>query len=504
MQKTNIGWCDYTVNLLRYRDPDGNVVHACVRISEGCRFCYAATLAGRWGRKGKDFTAENMKPLAPFFDVEGARKLLRSKKVTGKKVFASDMTDLFGEWVPDEIIDQHFAIFALRPDVTFQVLTKRAKRMREYLCAPATPGRIAKAADCIAVAQEIAEMGPEEIRPILAYPGYYVSDRGRVLSSSGSAECLFCGKPVQGIATKAYCDKKCKANAFYYRKTGRAREGARLPVEMSAEVGEHGHLRLMLYKDGKTYRELVHRLVLTAFIRAPEYGEEACHRNGDPSVNALPNLRWDNREGNLADRVRHGNGRSWSKLSDEQVRKIRSSSESALQLAARFSVSDTTIRNVLNGKIFMGNRMAWPIRGVHLGVSVEDQKNADQRIPHLLQTPAAIRWISAEPLLGPIDLGDIRETLPDGQVRSKRALISHDSLFGVDDFSVNRVDGIVVGGESGGGHREMPLDSAVNLARNANAAGASVFFKQDSGPQPGMQGRVPPDVWRLKDWPKRP
>lgn len=46
----------------------------------------------------------------------------------------------------------------------------------------------------------------------------------------------------------------------------------------------------------------------------------------------------------------------------------------------------------------------WPLKNVWLGVSVEDQKTADQRIPLLLNTPAVVRWISAEPLLGPLDL----------------------------------------------------------------------------------------------------
>ncbi|SOC46254.1 protein gp37 [Rhizobium subbaraonis] len=48
---------------------------------------------------------------------------------------------------------------------------------------------------------------------------------------------------------------------------------------------------------------------------------------------------------------------------------------------------------------------SWPLPNVWLGVSVEDQKRAEERIPVLLDTPAAIRWISAEPLLGPVDIG---------------------------------------------------------------------------------------------------
>lgn len=131
MQETNIGWTDFSVNFLKYRNAQGVTVWACVHASEGCRFCYSEALAKRWGR-GEAFTAENMKSLTPYFDMNEARQVLKSKKIAGKKVFVDDMSDLFGDWVSDEIIDQHFAVFSLRPDVTFQILTKRAKRMRDY------------------------------------------------------------------------------------------------------------------------------------------------------------------------------------------------------------------------------------------------------------------------------------------------------------------------------------------------------------------------------------
>ena len=50
-------------------------------------------------------------------------------------------------------------------------------------------------------------------------------------------------------------------------------------------------------------------------------------------------------------------------------------------------------------------RLPWPLPNVWLGVSVEDQKTADERVPLLLETPAAIRFLSCEPLLAPLDLG---------------------------------------------------------------------------------------------------
>jgi protein gp37 len=45
-----------------------------------------------------------------------------------------------------------------------------------------------------------------------------------------------------------------------------------------------------------------------------------------------------------------------------------------------------------------------PLSSVWLGTSITNQADADERIPHLLQTPAAVRWLSAEPLLGPVDI----------------------------------------------------------------------------------------------------
>jgi protein gp37 len=58
----------------------------------------------------------------------------------------------------------------------------------------------------------------------------------------------------------------------------------------------------------------------------------------------------------------------------------------------------------ITGRTWPLPKAGWPLPNVHLGVSVENQKWADIRIPALLDTPAAVRWVSAEPLLGPVDL----------------------------------------------------------------------------------------------------
>ena len=123
----------------------------------------------------------------------------------------------------------------------------------------------------------------------------------------------------------------------------------------------------------------------------------------------------------------------------------------------------------------------WPLSNVWVGVSVEDQRTADERIPHLLKTPAAIRWISAEPLLGSIDLTSYLDNL----------------------------DWIVAGGESGPKARPMHLEWPRLLRDQCNQAGVSFFFKQWGEYIPLMQiakfERIRPDLpilgWNTNgDW----
>jgi len=104
-----------------------------------------------------------------------------------------------------------------------------------------------------------------------------------------------------------------------------------------------------------------------------------------------------------------------------------------------------------------------PLQNVWLGVSVEDQKTADERIPVLLQTPAAVRWISAEPLLGSIDLNNCLYTR---------------YLEGGARHMYNQLDWVVVGGESGPSARPMHPKWARSIRDQCKAADIPFFFKQ--------------------------
>lgn len=315
--RTGIEWTDFTSNPLRYRDAEGNTVWACEKLSAGCANCYAAALAERYGRGGP-FNAGVMATLTPFLDERELRALLTSKAISGKRVFIGDMTDIFGSWVPDALLDQLYAVFALRPDVTFQVLTKRAERMHDYLRDP---------------------------------------------------------------------------EALWERWLNQAMVA---PLVRGAMTDEQGAL-------------------------AQEYAE--CYP-GDPS----------------------------------------------------------------------------PLPNVWLGVSVENQEAAEWRIPFLLDTPAAVRFLSCEPLLGPVSLDRVFGLQPGNVWDCLCAEIDPDDLPCIACEArrllgeISGLHWVIAGCESGPGRRDMDLAWVVDLVHQCRAAGVAVFVKQlPAG------GRVSHDP---EDWPE--
>ena len=120
-----------------------------------------------------------------------------------------------------------------------------------------------------------------------------------------------------------------------------------------------------------------------------------------------------------------------------------------------------------------------PLPNVWLGVSVEDQTRADLRIPDLLATPAAVRFISAEPLLGPVDLRafgfDVHHH-PDNRMGDAVAAIARAARRHLSDGKI--IDWVICGGESGPGARPMHPDWARSLRDQCAAAGVPFHFKQ--------------------------
>lgn len=314
-EKSSIEWTGATWTPIRARNrKTGKVGWHCTKPSPGCKICYAEKINKRLGT-GFPFKPSHEKDIEIFLDDEMLMAPLRWKKP--RMIFVCSMTDLFADFVKDEWIDKLFAVMALCPQHTFQVLTKRAKRMREYMMEqwqPAPAQTIKMGNDSFDLKGESGPTGRESrveeaCEPIARKLGLTDPDKDELWTEDG----------------------KCKA------------------------------------------------------------------------------LQWN-----------------------------------------------------------------WPLPNVWLGVSAEDQQRADERIPDLLATPAAIRFVSAEPLLGPwYPESTPNSTDPDGLLN---CLYAPSKAFG--GVTAAKLDWIIVGGESGREARPMHPDWARSLRDQCAAAGAKFFFKQ--------------------------
>lgn len=289
---------------IEWTDATWNPITGCSVVSPGCTNCYAMRLAGTRLRNHptrKGLTIDSK--AGPVWN--GEVRLNRSslsqplRWKAPRMIFVCAHGDLFHESVPDEWIDRVFAIMALCPQHTFQVLTKRAARMREYLTAGTTARRIYELACDLVIANEI--------QVVLVAPGM---------------------------------------------------------DESFAPAGRRVYLDV------------------------------------------------------------------------------------------------------------------WPMPNVWLGVSIEDQARAEERIPFLLHTPAAIRFASAEPLLGSIDLTSI--CTGHYFIDALRGAKYHDAPESVHGAMepCPLLDQIIVGGESGSGARPMHPDWARQLRNDCLKNGTAFFFKQ--------------------------
>ena len=112
-----------------------------------------------------------------------------------------------------------------------------------------------------------------------------------------------------------------------------------------------------------------------------------------------------------------------------------------------------------------------PLKNIWIGVSAENQKCADERIPDLLSIPAAVRFVSAEPLLSPIRL------------------------------TLANIDWLIVGGESGKNRRACAVEWITDIADQCQAANVPVWVKQHNELKPGQQGAIPDRYWAMKQTP---
>ncbi len=161
------------------------------------------------------------------------------------------------------------------------------------------------------------------------------------------------------------------------------------------------------------------------------------------------------------------------------------------------------------------DREPWPLPNVWLGVSIENQAAADERIPELLRTPAAVRFLSCEPLLGPVTLGELALLgrfieCPDENRGAEVdpcegcPAMPNDGLRGGDYCGAvrgPRLDWVIAGCESGHGARPCSIEWLRSLRDQCAAAGVAYFLKQATETADGLVTEGPaepggyPQVW---------
>lgn len=428
---------------IEWTDATWNPVTGCSVVSPGCTNCYAMGLAGTRLRNHPSRAGLTIATKAgPVWN--GQVRLNEDwltqplKWQRPRMIFVCAHGDLFHEAVPDEWIDRVFAVMALSPQHTYQLLTKRADRMRAYCTDAGVTHRVAQAMDKILVDRD--DDGYEKWAPVPDFPKYEVSTRGRV---------------------------------------------RRDDIVLKQQINpEYGRPSVTLWRDAIPTTVFVHILVLRAWRGPMPDGCETRHRNGERTDNRLINLEWASGSINQQDKVRHGSNGGPAKLTREQAAEIRSAvaaGETQQSIADRYGVSRSLVSLVKDRKVWP-DAIDWPLRNVWKGVSAEDQTRADARVPDLLATPAAVRFVSAEPLLGPIDFREIGGRDGDG-------FNAFDD--GADDGvrAEPVLDWIIVGGESGPSARPMHPAWARAIRDQCAAAGVAFFFKQMT-----KKGPIPDDL----------
>jgi protein gp37 len=329
----------------------------------------------------------------------------------------------------------------------------------------------------------------QEIRmPISGYPGYEVSNLGVVYTLRGAELCCMCGGDVAGNKQKRYCSQQCRQKS-HYRRTVKNEPDPYDPTAkpLDGEVGEDGHTRVTLYRNGQSERMLVHRIVLATFDRPAIESEQARHLDGNPRNNRIDNLCWGTQSRNWDDSKEHRTHRRYHKLSPDQVDEIRDrrrGGETLKSIADEYGVSDTQIRNIVSGRQWKDYQ---PRReNCWIGTSVENQECADKRIPELLKCRhlSPVLFLSCEPLLGEVDLCYPPSLYPNGPQNCCSGFECGCRGLPIDPPEYlwspdgDTIDWVIIGGESGPLARPMNPHHARLLINQCKTFGVPVFVKQ--------------------------
>lgn len=165
-----------------------------------------------------------------------------------------------------------------------------------------------------------------------------------------------------------------------------------------------------------------------------------------------------------------------------------------------------TKREKAIGKMLPSDWLKNPRPNVWLGVTAENQRRAEERIPALLEVPAAVHWISAEPLLGPINFAPWikgyshnvthdRLDAPDG------AILNGEERIGDAWYRQKGIDWVIVGGESGNHPRRMDPTWANEIREQCLRGHVAYHFKQKGRVLAAELGCKDREGKKLEEWP---
>jgi protein gp37 len=134
-----------------------------------------------------------------------------------------------------------------------------------------------------------------------------------------------------------------------------------------------------------------------------------------------------------------------------------------------------------------------------IGATVENQEYAERRIPQLLSIPARVRFLSVEPMLGPVD---IMTPLLGHKFHGFEGVGMSAAAMRARGEALPWIEWVICGGESGPKRRPFEIEWAQELAEQCERAGAAFFMKQAGGLRSGERGQIPEWLWNLKQFPQ--
>ena len=441
--------------------PDDPIGWHCERVSPGCEHCYPETINQRRFGTGLPYNRKSRDLVRIGIDDATLAKPLQWRKP--RKIFTCSMTDLFAEWVTDDMLDRIFAVMALAPQHTFQLLTKRPERMRAYMNDPATTLRVVHASDTPDGERRIP-LGCWNWPLRNVWAGTSVENQAMAdlripeLLATPAAVHYLSMEPLLGPVDVSQFTS-------YYPLHEQEQTGRGMDLRNRASGGTGNRFGGADLEGRQARLGSVEGEYPDEFLSSPSSGEAHAdripHGQGDGRQDAPERTGPSARVETLQ--------RPHSRGTGDQPSERRQGGQSPGELGSGDALGERSPRNQ--------NSRGGSVYGSERDDEPRSQTDDGSGVGHSRST------------------------------RGGRTTDEHRS--GLWDSDANGVEArawrqshlwLVVGGESGPKARPCNIEWIRDIVAQCQGAHVPVFTKQDSGPRPGMQGRIPDELW-LKEFP---